>query len=94
MRDWGAVVRNVALMALLTLTTATIIHALFGSVALMTAMALSVAYAVVVGGAVAGLLCALGVLALLMVVRFAPDSLAALVGPAVHVGASLAVLTV
>ena len=81
-RDWGVVVRNVALMALLTLTTATIIHALFGSVALMTAMSLSVAYAVVVGGAIAGLLCALAVFALLMAVRFAPDSLAALIGPA------------
>ena len=81
-RDWGVVARNVALMALLTLTTATIIHALFGSVALMTAMSLSVAYAVVVGGAIAGLLCALAVFALLMAVRFAPDSLAALIGPA------------
>jgi diguanylate cyclase (GGDEF)-like protein/PAS domain S-box-containing protein len=68
--DLYTAARNVVLMVLLTLTTATVIHLLFGNVALMMAMSLAVAYAIVVGGAVAGLLCALAVLGLLLGLHF------------------------
>ena len=76
----GAAVRNVTLMAVLALTTAAIIYSLFGSVMLMTAMSMSVAYAVVVGGARVGLVCALAVFGMLIVMPRDPAWLAGLGG--------------
>lgn len=72
--------RNVVLMAVLTLTTAWMIHTLFGSVMLMTALSLAVAYAVVVGGSRIGLLCALAVFGLLLLLQLGPEWLATLGG--------------
>lgn len=78
--DLRTAVRNIALMVVLTLTTAWLIHLLFGGVMLMTALSLAVAYAVVVGGPRVGLACALVVFALVMAQRFGPEELATLGG--------------
>lgn len=64
--------QNVALFTVLVLTLGTVLQALFGHTFLTVALALSVAYALLVGGVVIGLLCSAGVFALLMAVHFVP----------------------